>query len=153
MKKMLFTIILVLAVCMSGSASKKIARGKTHSDFGKYTIEKADKQVLINGKALDAFVITYDNSPVKLTIAMEKDGNCRRYYTLNKDLSVMYVRTPEYFGIQRLATNLEKEGYATNNKHLNRRQYFYQRVIAGSGYGDRGNSMLIAANYPFLVNK
>jgi hypothetical protein len=151
MKRMFFTIMLAVAVCVSSFATKRVAKGKTNSTFGNFTIEKADQPVMLNGKALDAFVITYDNFDTKVTVAIEKEGPCRKYYVLNKDLSVQYVRTQKYFGIQRLDKTLETEGYQTDLNSMNRRQYFYQRVLAGSVYGDRGNSILIAAYYPFLV--
>lgn len=152
MKRMCFTIILIVTVCLSSFATKRVAKGKTNSTFGNFTIEKASQPVVLNGKALEALIITYDKYDTKVTIAIEKEGRTRKYYVLNKDLSVQYVRTQKYFGIERMDKALEKEGYETDLNNLNRRQYFYQRVLADSGYGDRGNSVLIAAYYPFLIN-
>jgi hypothetical protein len=143
--------MLIMTVCLSSFATKRIAKGKTTPSFGNFIIEKADQPVLLNGKALDALVITYDKSDTKITVAIEKEGNNRKYYVLNKDLSVQYVRTEKYFGIKIMDKALEKEGYMTNLDNLNRRQYFYQRVLTDSYYGDRVNTRMIAVYYPFLL--
>jgi len=150
---MFFTITLILTICLSSFAARTVAKGKTNSSFGNYTIEKAASQVTLNGKDLDAFIITYDNSDAKVTVAIEKTGRYKKYYVLSDNLSVQYVCNSRYFGIERLDKALENDGFKTSDNLLNREAYFHQKVLAREKNGDLENSMLIAANFPLLVKK
>jgi hypothetical protein len=152
MKRIFLTTMLIVTACLSSSATKQVAKGDTHTTFGNYLIEKAAGQVTLNGKALDAFIITYDNSDTRVTVAIEKTGKCKKYYVLSDKLSVQYVCNTQYFGIERLGKELEKEGYKTSDIFLNRQQYFHQRVLSAGNNGDLDNSKLIAAYFPLLMN-
>lgn len=151
MKRVLLTAVCIAAFCSASLAGKVIAEGKTHSALGDYKIESLDQPVMLNGKELDAFTISYQNTNMEVTVAVEKTRKCKKYYVLCDNLSVQYVCNSNYFGVQRLDPELEKEGYSTSNDELNAEQYYHQRVLSTGGNENLDNTKLIAAYYPFLL--
>jgi hypothetical protein len=152
MKRMLFTIALVLAFCLSSFGRKFVAEGQTYSALGNYKIETADNTVSLRGKPLKAFVISYSNSNIEVTVAFDKVRRGMKYYVLSDNLCVQYVCNNGYFGIAKLDRDLEKDGYKTSESALNRGEYFHQKVISSSSSCDLENTKLIAAYYPMLLN-
>ncbi len=150
MKRLLLAAVLVI-MCTASFAKKFVAEGKTWSALGDYRIEAMDQPVVINGAELDAFIISYQNTGMKVTVAVDKSSKCKKYYVLSDNLSVQYVCTKKYFGVERLDKELEKEGYKTSNDNLNNEQYFHQKLISCEQQSDHENSKLIAAYYPFLI--
>jgi len=148
---MVLSAVLLILICTASFAKKIVAEGKSYSALGDYKIEAMDKAIVLNGKELDAFVISYQNTGMKVTVAIEKTKNCKNYYVLSDNLSVMYVCNKNYFGVERLCKNLEKEGYETLNDQLNNAEYFHQKLITSGGDNDLNNSRLIAAYFPFLL--
>jgi len=149
MKSILLGAVLIM-ICTALTAQKYVAEGKTWSAFGDYSIEAMNQPVAINGKQLDGFVISYQNTGMKVTVAVDKTEKGRKYYVLSDNLSVQYVCNKNYFGVELLDKELEKEGYSTSHENLNNEQYFHQRLITCDKYGDKENTRLIAAYYPFL---
>ncbi len=152
MKRILLGTLLIFAFSMAASARKFVAEGKTHTSLGNYKIEMADEPVTFMGKELNAFVISWDNSNVEVTVAFDKSRKGMKYYVLSENLSVQYVCNKSYFGVEKLDKALEKEGYKTSDASLNRQEYFHQKVITEGGKCDLENSRLIAAYYPMLLN-
>jgi len=152
MKRMLFTIALILAFCLSSFARKFVAEGQTYSALGNYKLETADNTVNLNGKPLKAFVISYSNSNMEVTVAFEKVRRGMKYYVLSDNLCVQYVCNNGYFGVAKLDKGLENDGYKTSDSALNRGEYFHQKVISSSSNCDLENTKLIAAFYPMLLN-
>jgi hypothetical protein len=151
MKRLITAAVLVIALCTASFATKVVAEGKTHSVLGDYKIESVDNPVMINGKELKAFTITYENTGLKTTIAVEKALNCKKYYVLTNQLSVQYVCNGHYFGVERLDKKLEKEGFQTSNDDLDNYAYYHQKVLSsGAASTDIENTKLIAAYFPFL---
>jgi hypothetical protein len=151
MKKMFLAVLLIIAFSTASFGKKVIAEGKTFSALGDYKIETLDEPVMLNGKELNAFTISYENTGMKVTLAVEKTKKCKTYYVLSDNLSIQYVCNKNYFGVERLSKDLEKEGYTTSNTELNNEQYYHQRVLTGGGNSDMDNSKLIAAYFPFLL--
>jgi hypothetical protein len=149
MKRVILSMF-VLAISLVTFANTVIAEGKTHSAFGDYKIETLDQKFILNGKELDAFVITYENTDLEVTVVMEKQRKCRKYYVLSDDLSVQYVCNARYFGVEKLDKGLGLEGYRTSDK-LDVAQFFHQKVITSEKNSDIENSKLIAAFYPVLI--
>lgn len=152
MKRVFLTTVLILAVTLAASARKFVTEGKTYSPLGNYKIEIADNPVILKGKELKAFVISYENTDLEVTVAFEKTKNCMNYYVLSPALSVKYVCNGDYFGVAKLGNELEKEGYGTSEGSLNRSEYFHQKVLCQGVNCDLDNSRLIAAFYPMLLN-
>ncbi len=151
MKRIFLTIFCVAAFYSASLAGKVIAEGKTFSALGDYRIESLDQPVVLNGKELDAFTISYENTNMKVTVAVEKTRKCKTYYVISDNLSVQYVCNSQYFGVQRLDKELEKEGLRTSNDALNTSEYYHQRVLTYGGNGNLDNTKMIAAYFPFLL--
>jgi hypothetical protein len=153
MKRILFAALLLL-VCSSASFSREfVAGGKTYSALGDYKIETADNPVTINGEKIKAFIISYQNSPMEVKVVIKKDKECKKYIVLSDKLSVQYVCNENYFGVEKLDKSLEKDGYTTSDKALNRSEYFHQKVLAPGKRGEIENTQLIAAYFPMLLNE
>ena len=151
MKRLITAAVLILLCCTVSLAAKKVvAEGKTHSVLGDYKIEALENPVMINGKELKAFTVTYSNTGLKTTVAVDKTIKCRKYYVLSDMLSVQYVCNGQYFGVERLDKKLEKEGFQTANDALDNFQYYHQKVLSCGTSTDVENTKLIAAYFPFL---
>jgi uncharacterized CHY-type Zn-finger protein len=150
MKRLITATVLIILCCTVSFATKVVAEGKTHSVLGDYKIESLDNPVMINGKELKAFVVTYQNTGLKTTIAVKKTFRCKTYYVLSDMLAVQYVCNGHYFGIQRLDKKLEKDGYVTSDENLDNFQYYHQKVLSCGTNTDIENTQLIAAYFPFL---
>lgn len=80
-----------------------------------------------------------------------KDKKCKNFIVLSKKLSVQYVCNESYFGVEKLAKSLEKDGYSTSDLALNRSEYFHQEVITSGQKSDVELTQLIAAYFPMLL--
>jgi uncharacterized CHY-type Zn-finger protein len=151
MKRITLTFTLILTVCIASFASKTIAEGKTFSTLGNYKIEALENPFMLNGRELKAFVISYDNTNMKVTVAVDKQNKCKKYYVLSDNLSIQYTCNGRYFGVEKLDSELEKYGYRTCENALNNDEYFRQKLITNQKNSDLENSKLIAAFYPGLL--
>jgi hypothetical protein len=152
MKRFFLVAALIISISITSFARKFVAEGKTYSALGDYKIETADNPVILNGKELKAFVISYANSNMEVTVAFDKNRKGMKYYVLSNSLSVQYICKGNYFGVAKLGSELEKDGYKTSESALNRGEYFHQKVIATGTVCDLENSRLIAAYFPMLIN-
>jgi hypothetical protein len=151
MKKMIFAVMMMVAFCTSSFSREFVASGKTYTSLGDYKIEIADNPVVINGETLKTFVISYQNSPMEVTVVIKKGDKCKNYLVLSDKLSVQYVCNESYFGVQKLDKSLENEGYKTSDAAMNRSEYFHQKVLAPGKRGEIENTQLIAAYFPMLL--
>src|SRR5512133_793112 len=102
MKRIIFAALLTIAFSTASFSKEFVAAGKTHSALGDYTIELADQPVTINGTLQKAFIISYQNSPLKVTVAVMKGKNCQNYIVLSDPLSVLYVCDGQILGVKKL---------------------------------------------------
>jgi hypothetical protein len=151
MKKMLFLALLTVAFGSATYAREFVAEGKTYSALGDYRIEKADNPVIINGEELKAYVISYQNSPMEVTIVVKKGKNCKNYIVLSDKLAVQYVCNENYFGVEKLDKSLVFEGFKPTEAGLNKEQYYHQKKLAPGKRGEIENTQLIAAYFPLLL--
>jgi hypothetical protein len=142
MKRLLFGALLIATFSTASFSREFVAGGKTYSALGDYKIELADKTVTINGEQLKSYIISYQNSPMEVTVVIKKEKKCKDYIVLSDKLSVQYVCNENYFGVEKLEKSLEKDGYTTSDEALNRSEYFHQKV---------DNTHLIAAFFPMLI--
>lgn len=152
MKRIIISLVLAVAVCSASFARKLVAEGQTYTALGTYKLELADNPVTINGEACKAYVISYQNSPMEVTVVVTKDKKCKKYIVLSDKLSVQYVCNANYFGVEKLDKKLEKEGFKTSDSALNRGEYFHQKVLTPGKRGETEAAMLIAAYFPMLIN-
>jgi hypothetical protein len=152
MKRVFVFAVLTIAFCTVSFAGKVVAEGKTFTALGDYKIEKADNAVPVKGEECKAYIISYENSPMKVTVAICKDRKCKKYVVLSDKLSVQYVCNENYFGVEKLERAFEKDGYKTSDTELNRSEYFHQKVITQGKEGELEATQLIAAYFPMLLN-
>jgi len=152
MKKVLLAVLVMLALGTASFAKGFVVTGKTHQIVGDYKIEVADKPVTINGEELKTFVISYQNSPLKVTVAVKKEKECKNYIVLSDKLSVQYVCNGDYFGVQKLDKAYSVEGFSKSDAALNRLEYFHQKLILQGLREEIENTQLIAAYFPMLIN-
>jgi hypothetical protein len=154
MKRILFAVTLILALSTASLAGGFVTGGKTHTTLGDYKIKVADKPITINGQQLKTYQITYENSSMKVLVAVRNDKNCKNYIVLSNVLSVQYICNGDYFGVQMLEKPLEslnKDGYATTDEGLNKSEYFHQKLIIPGKQTELASTELIAAYFPMLI--
>jgi hypothetical protein len=152
MKRILLFTTLILSVSLASFARKFVAEGKTFTALGNYKIEIADNPVILQGREMKAFIISYENTNMEVTVAFDKGNKGMTYYVLAPALSVKYVCNANQFGVAKLNNELENDGYRTSDSALNRSEYFHQKVLTTGATCDLENSKLIAAFYPMLIN-
>jgi hypothetical protein len=152
MKRIILIALLIAIATFSTYARKFIAGGQTYTALGDYKVELADEYVIIDGLQHKPYIITYANTGLEVKVVVTMDRNTRKYYVLSDNLSVQYVSTRNYFGVQRLDKELEKDGYRTSDAALNREEYFHQKVITGGDGWKKDKTPLIAAYFPMLLN-
>ena len=151
MKRIIFTALLTVALGSASQAREFVAEGKTNSALGDYRIEVVDNPMMLNGDKVTAFVISYQNTPVEVQVAIRKDRDCKKYIVLSDKLCVQYVCKENYFGVERLDASLIKEGFSTSDQFLDRNEYFHQKVITSAGGSDVDYMKLIASYFPMLL--
>ena len=107
---------------------------------------------MLKGEECKTYVISYQNSPMEVTVAVCKDRKCKKYIVLSDQLSVQYVCNETYFGVEKLDKALAKEGHKTSDAALNRSEYFHQKVISPGKRSELEATQLIAAFSPRLLN-
>jgi hypothetical protein len=152
MKRIFLVTTLIFAVCLASFARKLVSEGQSHTALGNFKIELADNPVTLMGKEMKAFIISYENTNMEVTVAFDKNRNGMTYYVISPNLAIKYVCNGKFFGVQKLNTELEKDGYKTSDSALNRSEYFHQKVLTTGGNCDLENSRLIAAYFPALIN-
>jgi hypothetical protein len=151
MKRMFFAVLLILAFSTVSFSGEFVASGETHSTLGNYKIVLADNPVTINGEQLKTYIISYQNSPLEVRVAVRNDKKCKNYIVLSDKLSIQYVCNGEYFGVQKLEKSLEKAGLTTSDEALNRTEYFHQKLIAPGKQSEVESTEYIAAYFPMLI--
>jgi hypothetical protein len=151
MKRIVLITALIFAISLASFARKFVAEGKTYSVLGNYRIEITDNPVILKGKELKAFVISYENANMEVIVAFDKNRKGMTYYVISDNLSVKYVCNRKYFGVAKLGKELEKDGYRTSDSELNKSEYFHQKIITTGSKCDLDNSKMIAAFYPMLI--
>jgi len=151
MKRIFFAALLFVAFSSASFSREFVAEGKTYTTMGDYKIKLADKPVTLNGVQLKAYIITYENSPLEVKVAIMKDKKCKNYIVLSDKLSIEYVCNGDYFGVQKLGKSFENDGILTSDGALNKSEYFHQRLIAQGKQEEIEATQLIAVYFPLLV--
>lgn len=150
MKKILLSTVLILSVCLASVGQNIVAKGESNSAFGNFKIVKLGDQMIFNNKELDKYMITYDNSDMKVLVAIDKQKKCKKYYVLSDKIPVQYECNGTYFGIKKLDKALLAEGFVTSLNQLNREEFYHQKVLTGETTNTIDHLSLIASYYPGL---
>ncbi len=155
MRKMLIAATLFLGFCTASFSGQLVTEGSSNTSLGNYKIEIADNPVTLNGEVLKTYVISYENSPLQVKVAVMKEKDCKKYIVLSDKLSIQYVCTGAYFGVQRLekSSDLEKMGFSMSDNSLNRAEYFHQKVLASGKPDEVESTQFIASYFPLLIKK
>jgi hypothetical protein len=153
MKRIIFAALLTIAFSTASFSQEFVAAGKTHTTLGDYTIELANQPVAINGTLQKTFIISYENSPLKVTVAVMKGKNCQNYVVCSDQLSLMYVCNGKYLGVKKADKALLPEGFEMRDEALNRQEYFHQKVIIQGTRSEVENTQFIAAYFPMLIKE
>jgi len=148
---MILTTVLISIISTVTFAKEVIAEGRTYSALGDYKIETADNPIQMKGENWKAFIISYTNTPMEVTVVVCKERKCKKFLVLSDELCVQYVCNSHYFGVERLDKSLEKEGYKTSDSNLNRIEYFHQKVLSHGQISELDATRYIAAFFPFLL--
>ena len=151
MKRIITTAVLILIICTATFAKETVAEGKTYTAFGDYRIEKAENPVNVNGKECKAFRISYENTPMEVTVIVMKDKKTRKYLVVSDKLSIQYAWNEHYFGVGRIDKALNDQGFKTTDENLNRAEYFHQKVLSPGLLMDGESTRMIAAFFPLLL--
>ena len=153
MKKVLIAAALLMVLNTASFSGQFVTDGKSNSTLGDYRIELADNPVTLNGEVLKTYVISYQNSPLEIKIAVKKEKDCKKYIVLSDKLSVQYVCTGTYFGVQKLdkSSEIDNNGFATSDEALNRTEYFHQKVLATGKPDEIESTKFIASYFPLLI--
>jgi hypothetical protein len=152
MKRIILSTVLILTIGTVVFGRKFVADGKSHTALGNYKIELADNPVTLKGTDCKAYIISYENSPMEVTVVVCKERKCKRYVVLSDKLSVQYVCNANYFGVEKLDKSFEQNGYKTSDSGLNRGEYFHQKVLGPGQKPELEATQLIAAFFPMLIN-
>lgn len=152
MKRILLCLML-FAGMTAMSYGRIIVKGDSNTSFGRYTIEVIDRPLILAGEELKCYLITYENSPVTLKVYVDKEKKCKNYVVTSDDLSVMYTCNGEYFGVNKVGKKYLSEGLRTDDRKIDRTDYFHQKVISRGPTEEVDAAMLIAAYYPELLIK
>ena len=152
MKRILVLAVIIVFAVTATYARKKVAEGVTFTALGNYKIELADNPVTMKGNDCKTYVISYENTPMEVTVVICMEKKCKRYVVLSDKLSVQYVCHDNHFGVEKLDATFEAEGYRTSESALNRAEYFHQKVLAPGQGEELYNTQLIASYFPMLIN-
>jgi len=146
----LFTVLIAIVGTVS-FGQEVVAKGQTFSTLGDYKIAALDNTLSIQGKDCRAYKISYENTPMEVTVVVCKNRKCKKYVVLSDKLSVQYICNGQYFGVERLDKILEQEGYKTSDETLNKVEYYHQKVLSQGSQGELESTKLIASYFPFLI--
>ncbi len=151
MKKMLFAATIMLTLSTASFSGQLVTEGKSNSSLGDYKIAIADNPITLNGESLKTYIISYQNSPLEVTVAVKKEKDCKKYIVLSDKLSVQYVCNGQYFGVQKLDKSSQIGGFASTDEDLNRTEYFHQKVLTFGKTDEIESAQFIASYFPLLL--
>ena len=152
MKRIFVLTALIITVCLAALGNPVVSQGQSNTELGDYKITALNDHIMLNGKELEKFLITYANSDLKVVVAVDKQKKCRKYYVLNEQVPVQYECNGLYFGIKKLDKNLGKLGFVTSLENLNKSEYYHQRVLTSETTSMLDQLNIIASYYPGLLN-
>jgi hypothetical protein len=133
------------------ASGNKVAEGDTNTPFGKYSVELVKEPLMVDGEQVTRYRITYENSPLSVIVVVDKEAKCKNYIVVSNGLSVMYKCNGQYFGINLIEEKYKKDGFVTDDKNLDRTNYYHQKILSLGPQEELNATMLIAVYYPALI--
>ena len=154
MKRIISLISLISLICFTAFAKGPVAEGKTYCCLGNYVVEKSVDPIVVDGKNLETYLVSYENSDMYVRIGIDRsDKKCTRYIVVSDDLSVQYDCNSKYFGVNKLGKEYFDDGLKTSDLTLNRSEYFHQKIISQVEKDEIEHVRLISVYFPKLVNE
>ncbi len=157
MKAKLFLFSICALLISLGSSAKlrdgKALTGHSQTEFGKYTIVKADVPMVINNQAVQTFDLMYENTkkPVKIGVVPEK--GCTTFIVRSDEFEIEYTCNKGIFGVKKMEKKYQELPKEVNEAKLNKTGYFAQKVISQNQKSQDELLGLIACYFPNLVNE
>lgn len=152
--KRIIILLSVFALLISSAtfARPPLVHGKTYSDLGMYIISESSGLEMINGKALKSYEISYENSPITITVAIDNSDPHRiNYLVISEGLVIQYISTSRGFGVSIIDKKFNEEGFSTSSEQLNKLEYFRQKRITQLLQSEIEYVKLISVFYPRLI--
>jgi hypothetical protein len=150
MKRIIIVMVLFAGVAAM-SYGKVITKGESNTPFGSYTLEAVDQPLTLAGETVKCYLLSYENSPIKVKIYVDKEKNCKNYVVVSDDLAVMYSCNGKYFGVNKVDKKYKIDGIHTDDSQLDRTGYFRQKVLTQGATEEQDAAMLIASYFPMLL--
>lgn len=153
MKRIAAIICSLIIISLSSFAKAPVAEGRTFSDLGRYVIEKSSAPLIYDGRILRTYEVTYENSDMKVRIAID-DSNprCRNYIVVSDKLTIQYKCRKNVFGTALLEEKYAEDGIPSCSELLDREAYFRQKVITQNKTDEIDRLMMISVFYPELID-
>jgi len=152
MKKIILVLVLFAGVAAM-SYGRVILKGESNTPFGSYILEVVDQPLTLAGETVKCYLLSYENSPVKVKIFVDKEKNCKNYVVVSDDLSVMYSCNGKFFGVNKVDKKYRTDGIRTDDSQLDRTDYFRQKVISQGVTEEQDAALLIASYFPLLIKE
>jgi hypothetical protein len=152
MKRIFAAVLLMITISAASFARDILANGKTNLSYGDYTVKSADP-VSLNGVTFNSYKISYQNSPMEVTVLVGKDNKCKKYIVLSDKLAVQYVCNQHYFGVEKLDNKIREALSAASDASLDRTAYFHQKKLTEGMNSELENTRLIAVYFPMLLSE
>ena len=154
--KRIFSLLVATLVLISFTSASglkfPVAQGNTNSPLGLYIIDEANKLEMIEGDALRAYEIRYENSSDTIRVAIDDSvEGVTRYLVISDDLIIEYIAGREHFGARLIDERFENEGFFTPKESLDIQQYYHQKLITGKPLTETECLCLISVYFPKLL--
>ena len=152
MKRIFLSIVLILTVYVASMGNPVVAQGQSNTTSGDYKIIALEESLMLNGKELQKYLISYEKPEMKLIVVVDRQEKVEKYYVLSGQLAVQYESNGGLFGIRKLDNELLTKGFSTSLDHLNKTEFYRQRVLTNEQSGTVDHLNMIASYYPGLIN-
>lgn len=137
---------------LTSYAKSPIAEGNTHSCLGTFVVENSIKPIVVDGRSLTTYTITYENSEETIRIGIDdSDRKCTKYLVVSGNLSIQYDCNSKYFGVEKLDRKYHNDGFKTSDLTLDREQFFHQKILTQNKISQIDQVKLISVFFPKLV--
>ena len=158
MKTKLFILTVCIAILSMSTSAGNIKnghalKGTSLTEFGDYTIVKADVPMVINNVVLETYQLVYAKSNCNVRVGLVKEKKCTTFLVRTDGFEVEYTCNKGMFGVQKVERKYQQVPTIENDCQLDRTGYFAQRVICQNKKSKDELLGLIACYFPNLVKE
>ncbi|HUS87156.1 MAG TPA: hypothetical protein VMW76_07950 [Bacteroidales bacterium] len=153
--KRFLSLIAIAALTIFGCYAKvPVAKGNSNSELGMFVLERSEAPIIVGWKILDTYDLIYENSGVTVRIVIDdSDKKCRKYIVFSDDICIQYTCNGRMFGSSMPDQKYVLKGDTTSLEHLDKEEYFRQKVISQTTNSELEQLKLIAVYFPRLVKE